>query len=68
MSAGSFLARHRTICEVIEEIRTTCKSAYGSADFETLVDQRINRLCDEAKDYAQRMSAKLQEYKQEKSR
>lgn len=48
----SFLARHRTICMVLEEIRKLHKD-----------DPDTNMLIDEAKDYAQRMSAKLVEYK-----
>lgn len=50
----SFSARHRTICAVLEEIRATAN------------DDRIDVLVDEAKYYAQRMSAKLQKYKLEK--
>lgn len=57
---ASFLKRHRTICEVLEEIRSL-------ADAENSVFLRdINALVDEAKTYAQAMSAKLTEYKREK--
>jgi hypothetical protein len=51
---GSFLARHRTICAVLAEIKDVTKD----------VDNHlyIHQLCDEAIDYAQRMSAKLVEY------
>lgn len=51
----SFLSRHRTICAVIQEIR---EAAVVRNDDATV------RLCDEAFDYARRMSAKLGEYKQ----
>lgn len=47
-----FSGNHRTICEVLEEIRS--QAAQGSD---------VSALVDEAKDYAQRMSAKLVEYK-----
>lgn len=53
---ASFLKRHRTICNVLEEIRSvkgTDPNHYT----------RINMLVDEAKSYAESMSAKLVEYK-----
>lgn len=55
---ASFLKRHRTICMVLEEIR-------GYRNYIKTEDERIRlgELVDEAKDYAQRMSAKLVEYK-----
>lgn len=53
---GSFLSRHRTICEVLEEIRSRAYEPDLTLD-------EFNKLIDEAKDYAQRMSAKLMEYK-----
>ena len=52
---GSFLARHRTICAVLTEI----KIINNQEEHPNLL---INALCDEAIDYAQRMSAKLVEY------
>lgn len=52
----SYLSRHRTICAVLEEIRS---EAYEP----TMTLDRFNELIDEAKDYAQRMSARLMEYK-----
>ena len=52
---ASFLKRHRTICNVLEEIRERHVN-----------DLRTQELVDEAKNYAQRMSAKLVEYKREK--
>lgn len=48
---------HRTICDVLEEIKRMAEEA-GEHDIVTLAN--------EAKDYAQRMSAKLVEYKREK--
>lgn len=56
---ASFLKRHRTICEVLEEIR----SQADPGDFH---GSKIHTLVDEAKTYAQAMSAKLVEYKREK--
>lgn len=53
----SYLSRHRPICSVIEDIRIRA---------EYLGDQAIIELCKEAKDYAERMSAKLVEYKKER--
>jgi hypothetical protein len=53
---GSFLARHRTICAVLAEIKFITKHP----DINCLAN--IDKLCDEAIDYAQRMSAKLVEY------
>jgi hypothetical protein len=61
MMPASFLARHRTICEVLTEIKTI------AAQTDEPADGRIIELCDEAIDYAQRMSAKLTEYKAERS-
>jgi hypothetical protein len=55
---GSFLSRHRTICEVLEEIR----SLGHLADLSVL-NARLDPLVDEAKTYAQSMSAKLMDYK-----
>lgn len=52
---GSFLARHRTICSVLVEIRDM---AHNRKDAHTIA------LCEEAITYAQRMSSKLVEYKQ----
>lgn len=51
---ASYLARHRPICSVLADIRAAA-----------VIDGRddIIVLCDEARDYAQRMSRKLQEYK-----
>lgn len=51
---GSFLSRHRTICEVLEEIKTCDDYDY------------IAKLCDEAITYAQAMNNKLMEYKRGK--
>ena len=59
MMPASFLARHRTICAVLEEIKQM------AADGNT---NGMEQLCDEAITYAQRMSAKLMEYKHEKTR
>ena len=50
----TWLAQHRTICEVIEEIKLI---AANNDDYELFM------LCEEAMDYAQRMSERLQEYK-----
>lgn len=52
---SSFLGRHRTICAVLTEIK----------EYAALVtdDPHIPALCDEAILYAERMSAKLVEYK-----
>lgn len=55
---ASYLARHRPICAVLAEIRTL---AVSRGDVVTV------KLCDEAIDYAQRMSVKLVQYKQEVS-
>lgn len=55
---ASFLKRHRTICEVLEEIRTATLANHSV--------EYINTLVDEAKTYAQAMSAKLTEYKKER--
>lgn len=54
---GSFLARHRTICEVLDLIRKRHET-----DMDTVM------LCDEAIEYARRMSKKLTEYKIEKEK
>lgn len=51
---SSYLSRHRPICTVIEEIREKAEAM----DIPSIV-----ALCDEAKDYAQRMSNRLMEYK-----
>jgi hypothetical protein len=56
---GSFLARHRTICAVLEEMRQELEKP--NDDWET--HERVIKLIDEAKGYAQSMSAKLMEYK-----
>jgi hypothetical protein len=58
---ASFLKRHRTICEVLEEIRAVSVLSKDAADI-----RNINTLVDEAKTYAEAMSAKLVEYKHEK--
>lgn len=54
---------HRTICNTLEEIRTVARGALSQ---DRTAEIKINLLIDEAKDYAQRMSAKLVEYKREK--
>lgn len=59
---ASFLARHRTICAVLEEIRAVANDVSRT---EYQRSEKINELCNEARDYAQRMSAKLTEYKKE---
>lgn len=51
---ASYLLKHRPICDVLNQIRTL---AYAKNDLE------IAHLCDEAITYAQRMSSKLVEYK-----
>lgn len=48
---SSFLGRHRTICAVLTEIKELHSDPY------------TRHLCDEAILYAERMSAKLVEYK-----
>lgn len=58
---GSFLARHRTICAVLEEIHALAVKGAEECDADYFL--RISPLVFEAKDYAQRMSAKLVEYK-----
>lgn len=50
----TFLTRHRTICAVIQEIRQMA---------EHNGDVYMIKLCDEAREYAQSMSAKLVEYR-----
>lgn len=50
----SFLDRHRTICDTLEQAR---RLAQETEQYE------IAKLCEEALDYAKRMSAKLSEYK-----
>lgn len=52
---GSFLSRHRTVCEVLHLIRNRHKD-----------DARTIALCDEAIRYCRRMSIRLTEYKLEK--
>lgn len=52
----SYLSRHRPICVVLEEIRTL-----------GVCSPQIDALVDEAKDYAQRMSARLMEYKRKET-
>ncbi len=49
---ASFMKRHRTICAVLEEIRSEAYEPDMTLD-------RFNALIDEAKGYAQSMSAKL---------
>lgn len=51
---ASYLSRHRPICDVIAEIKAIAS---------TREDDVTMKLCDEAADYARRMSAKLVEYK-----
>lgn len=51
---ASFLTRHRTICEVVCLIRELAVSRHDDA---TII------LCDEALEYARRMSDRLGEYK-----
>ncbi len=48
---ASFLKRHRTICDTLEEIRAHSDDPY------------VHKLVDEAKQYAMRMSVRLVEYK-----
>lgn len=55
----SWMKDHRTICATIEEIKSLAS---------TRNEQDIVDLCNEAKDYAQRMSAKLIEYKKKELR
>lgn len=50
----SYLSRHRPICTVLQEIRELA---------EVRGDTATVKLCDEARDYAQRMSKRLMEYK-----
>lgn len=50
----SYLSRHRPICAVIQEIRELAEKRQDTATI---------TLCDEAVDYARRMSARLVEYK-----
>lgn len=52
---ASYLSRHRPLCDVLQEIQD---AAVVRGDIKTI------KLCDEAIDYARRMSAKLVEYKQ----
>lgn len=52
----TYLHRHRPICAVIAEIRELAVIRN---------DEYTVTLCDEARDYAQRMSVKLTEYKNE---
>lgn len=53
---ASYLARHRPICAVLEEIRI---DALARGDTHTVA------LCDEAITYARRMSVKLSYYKEQ---
>lgn len=53
---ASFLARHRTICAVLYEIRELATKRK---------DKKTMDLCDEAILYARKMSIKLTEYKKE---
>lgn len=55
----SFLSRHRTICAVLEELRNLA----GTYPFKDDTGVVMDMLIDEAKDYAQRMSNRLMEYK-----
>ena len=57
----SYLSRHRPICSVLDEIREK-NAAY---DHPNRVE--IGILINEAKDYAQRMSARLMEYKRKET-
>jgi hypothetical protein len=60
----SFLSRHRTICAVLEEIREVAKLGLAvNPEDRHRIPERIGELVDEAKDYAQRMSNRLMEYK-----
>jgi hypothetical protein len=54
----SFLSRHRTICAVLAEIRELA---------ERRGDVRTVELCDEARTYAESMSAALTRYKERAS-
>lgn len=56
---ASFLSRHRTICDTIEEIKNT---AIGLVE-DPYAQNKLVELCDEAATYARSMSAKLAEYK-----
>ena len=59
---ASFLSRHRTICDTIQEIREIAER--GLADELSISDsENIIELCVEATTYGRAMSAKLQEYK-----
>lgn len=60
---ASYLAKHRPICTVLQEIKEIAENMPSSSESE-----KIAVLADEATGYAQRMSAKLQEYKDEKQR
>jgi hypothetical protein len=59
---GSFLSRHRTICDTLEEIRTQIARNPRLLEMDK---EKISILVDEAKGYAQSMSLKLQEYKRD---
>jgi hypothetical protein len=59
----SYLSRHRPICTVIEEIKEKVEKLDGSPNPLYIDLIPIVALCNEAKDYAQRMSARLMEYK-----
>jgi len=52
---ASYLSKHRPICDVLNDIRVRAA---------LMNDEEAVRLCDEAISYAQRMSAKLAEYKE----
>lgn len=52
---GSYLARHRTICAVLDEIAAIAARRGAQTDV------AIIQLCDEAKQYAQSMSRRLVE-------
>lgn len=60
---SSYLSRHRPICTVIEEIREKLKGLYSNKQQEAA----MFALLDEAKDYAQRMSNRLMEYKRKEN-
>ena len=58
----SFLKRHRTICAVLEELR---KEIHEDPKMLVYRKEQLFLLIDEAKDYAQRMSVRLNERKQQ---
>ena len=53
---ASYLKYHRPICAVLQEIRTLAEQRH---------DTHTMRLCDEAREYAERMSARLVQYKEQ---